>query len=318
MPRKKSEVIYTSIDEWIEYREHPTIERRNAIALQNEGLVSSFVTSTALGVHENQLEEAKTEGYFGLIKAVERFDASTGNRFSSFSKPYIIGAVQQWVRDNPFIKIDRVDYELYSKARSVTKKLTRINGSCSLEEVANACKVGTSRLIKVYETWELHKPCRMPINEDGIEIEFAAPEIEQSISTEERDRQIYEASLAVWRSPFPDAQKQLVINHCLHGFFCADSLSKLRSLSTNNQSAEEYVDEVLQYLREKHADNSARDNSRRIQLQRTGRVSKVLRKATNFRDQNEDEDISTGCHRDRGTTDRSKKSARSRALVALA
>ncbi|MEM9451661.1 MAG: hypothetical protein AAGA75_24450, partial [Cyanobacteria bacterium P01_E01_bin.6] len=215
--------------------------------------------------------------------------------------------------------IDRVDYELYSKARSVTKKLTRINGNCSLEEVANACKVGTSRVIKVYETWELHKPCRMPINEDGIEIEFASPEIEQLISTEERDRQIYEASLAIWRSPFPDAQKQLVINHCLHGFFCPDSLSELRNLNGDNRSAEEYVDEVLEYLRAEHANNHTRNSSRaKVRLQPIERYNQDVCNRSNARNQSVPKADGSGHYHDRTTSDRSQKTDAPRHLAAMA
>jgi RNA polymerase sigma-B factor len=53
----------------------------------------------------------------GLIRAIERFDLSKGNAFSSFAIPYIRGEIQHYLRDKGVtVRIPRRWLALHEKA----------------------------------------------------------------------------------------------------------------------------------------------------------------------------------------------------------
>lgn len=82
----------------IEPKSPQSVKLRNQIVAANRGLVREEAHRWR-GQCSEPFEDLVQEGYFGLIKAVERFDPSTGNAFSSFAMPYIRGAIQHYLRD---------------------------------------------------------------------------------------------------------------------------------------------------------------------------------------------------------------------------
>jgi RNA polymerase sigma factor (sigma-70 family) len=80
------------------YQDEKTIKNRNEIVGNNYGLVGTIVTKL------NDKTVSPTEdlfqiGVLGLIKAVERFDISRGNQFSTFAIHFIRGEIAHYLRD---------------------------------------------------------------------------------------------------------------------------------------------------------------------------------------------------------------------------
>ncbi len=58
---------------------------RNAIVLANQGLVGAVVSCWRRGVDPSTLEEMRSECTFALFRAIEKFDVTSGNRFSTYA-----------------------------------------------------------------------------------------------------------------------------------------------------------------------------------------------------------------------------------------
>ncbi len=80
------------------YRQSQSLEMRNQIVQMNFGLVRREAHHYAYQAQENY-EDLLQVGCIGLINAIERFDATKGNAFSSFAMPYIRGEIQHYLRD---------------------------------------------------------------------------------------------------------------------------------------------------------------------------------------------------------------------------
>jgi RNA polymerase sigma factor (sigma-70 family) len=79
--------------------DHPeTIKERNRLALENHGLVRKVAHYYA-GRSAVPYEDLEQIAFFGLIKAIERFDPFMGNQFSSLAMPYIKGEIKHYLRD---------------------------------------------------------------------------------------------------------------------------------------------------------------------------------------------------------------------------
>jgi RNA polymerase sigma factor (sigma-70 family) len=80
------------------YRASPTLANRNRVVVANLGLVEKAANRFS---HTSRIpfDDLYSVGCLGLIKAVEGFDLTTGNRFSSYAMPRIRGAMLHWQRD---------------------------------------------------------------------------------------------------------------------------------------------------------------------------------------------------------------------------
>ncbi|NEO27545.1 MAG: sigma-70 family RNA polymerase sigma factor, partial [Kamptonema sp. SIO4C4] len=81
-----------------DYQDNPTAQLRNKIVQLNIGLVRKEAHHWVNQCNESY-EDLLQVGCLGLIRAIERFDLSKGNAFSSFAIPYIRGEIQHYLRD---------------------------------------------------------------------------------------------------------------------------------------------------------------------------------------------------------------------------
>lgn len=88
-------------------------------------------------------------GCIGLIKAADRFDTASGNRFSTYAVPLIIGEIKRFLRDDGIVKVSRSLKELSLKIYRLRQKPEFAEASvselasalgCGAEEVAYAIK----------------------------------------------------------------------------------------------------------------------------------------------------------------------------------
>lgn len=108
---------------FIAYYHNPTVKLRNQLVLLNAGLVRKIAhrVSNQCGELYHDLEQI---GYFGLIRAIERFNPYQGCAFSSFAVPYIRGEMLHFLRDKgSLVKIPRRWQDLYKEGQKVRQKL---------------------------------------------------------------------------------------------------------------------------------------------------------------------------------------------------
>ena len=105
------------------YRNAPSTALRNRLVELNIGLVRKEAHHWSGQCQENY-DDLLQIGCLGLIRAIERFDASKGNAFSSFALPYIRGEIQHYLRDrSTSIRIPRRWLELHQQSLGIVRTL---------------------------------------------------------------------------------------------------------------------------------------------------------------------------------------------------
>ncbi|BDI16993.1 hypothetical protein ANSO36C_27950 [Nostoc cf. commune SO-36] len=105
------------------YHQNPSIKLRNKLVQLHTGLVRKMAHKFSHQCNE-PYEDLEQIGYFGLIRAIERFDPSQGYAFSSFAVPYIRGEMLHFLRDrSTLLKIPRRWQELYNEGQKIRKDL---------------------------------------------------------------------------------------------------------------------------------------------------------------------------------------------------
>lgn len=96
-----------------------------------------YVASRFLGSGE-ALEDLIQVGNIGLIKALDRFDASRDVRFSTYAMPTIVGEIKRHFRDKTWhVKVPRWLQELSLNARKAEQALSaRLGRSPTIAEIA--------------------------------------------------------------------------------------------------------------------------------------------------------------------------------------
>lgn len=136
---------------WAEYWQDPSIELRNRLVVFYAPLVTIVARRFArLSRSMESLEELYSFGCFGLIDAVERWDASAGFQFATYATKRIQGAIIDELRREDFLpKRLRARVQIYHATRDdLTSKLHR---SPTIREVADELGVEVADAIKLHD-----------------------------------------------------------------------------------------------------------------------------------------------------------------------
>lgn len=108
----------SDLDEFIEYKKNPTIEKRNKLVESHLYMVDILIRKyLGKGVDYDDLYQV---GALALVQAVERFDPEKGFEFSSFATPTILGEIKKYFRDKQWsLKVPRRLKEMSSKIQEV-------------------------------------------------------------------------------------------------------------------------------------------------------------------------------------------------------
>lgn len=126
----------------ISYYQNPSIQLRNKLVKLHTGLVRKMAHQFSHQCTE-PYEDLEQIGYFGLIRAIERFNPHQGYAFSSFAIPYIRGEILHFLRDRTgVVKIPRRWQELHNQGQKVRKDLALDLGRTPTDcEIAQELKV---------------------------------------------------------------------------------------------------------------------------------------------------------------------------------
>ena len=136
---------------WGEYWEDRSIELRNRLVTYYAPLVTIVARRFAQRSRSMEsLEELYSFGCFGLIDAVERWDASEGFKFATYATRRIQGAILDELRREDFLpKRLRARVQIYNVTRDdVTARLHR---SPTIREMADELGVSVDEAIKLHD-----------------------------------------------------------------------------------------------------------------------------------------------------------------------
>lgn len=133
-----------------QYHQSPSTNRRNQLVQLNLGLVRKEV-HLRLDRCSESYDDLLQVGCLGLIRAIERFDLSKGNAFSSFAVPYIRGEIQHYLRDkSPSVRIPRHWVSLNRQATKVAQTLHhQLDRDPTKAEVAAALNISPDELQEI-------------------------------------------------------------------------------------------------------------------------------------------------------------------------
>src|SRR5207302_3418524 len=116
-------------------------------------------------------------GFLGLINAIERFDPSLENEFSTFATPTIMGEIRRHFRDRSWaIRVPRRLQENYLKVVRAQEQLRgELGHQPSISEIAERIGLDTDDVLAALEvspaqhTVSLDQPAASP-DPDGAEL----------------------------------------------------------------------------------------------------------------------------------------------------
>ena len=140
------------IQEFNEYRQHPSTELRNKIVEENLYIVDILIRKyLGKGVDYDDLYQV---GAIALVNAVERFDPSRGYEFRSFATPTILGEIKKYFRDKEWsLKVPRRMKEIAGKVQETKDKLTSELGRVpGVDELAAATGFTPEQIMQAMES----------------------------------------------------------------------------------------------------------------------------------------------------------------------
>lgn len=151
------------------YHQSPSIKLRNQLVQLHTGLVRKMAHKFSHQCNE-PYEDLEQIGYFGLIRAIERFDPSQGYAFSSFAVPYIRGEMLHFLRDrSSLLKIPRRWQELYNEGQKIRKELALSLGRPPKDaEIASKLHIS----LQEWQETKLAAQNRIPLSLDATAVHY--------------------------------------------------------------------------------------------------------------------------------------------------
>jgi RNA polymerase sigma-B factor len=147
-----------------EYQESRSEKVRNQLVQLNFGLVRKEAHYWIHQCHENY-EDLLQVGCMGLIRAIEKFELSKGNAFSSYAMPYIRGEIQHYLRDKGVtVRIPRRWLALQQQAVGVSRSLReQYNRQPTDRELAEALEISLSEWQEIKLAWINRAPLSLDV-----------------------------------------------------------------------------------------------------------------------------------------------------------
>lgn len=131
-------------------------------------------------------EDLEQVALIGLMKAVDRFDPASGNAFSSFAVPTIVGEIRRAVRDQSrLVRPTRSLLDLRARIRQKEAELTTAAGRApTLPELAEALGIDLDRVLEATALEETCHPCSLDALVRSVGAEPAAT-LEEALGAED-------------------------------------------------------------------------------------------------------------------------------------
>ena len=125
-------------------------EAKDTMIEENMGLVYS-VAKRFIG-RGCEKEDLIQIGVIGLIKAINKFDASFDVQFSTYAVPMIMGEIRRFLRDDGILKVSRTLKETAAKGRRTQEILQkRLDREPTITEISNECGISEDELAEAFD-----------------------------------------------------------------------------------------------------------------------------------------------------------------------
>lgn len=125
-------------------------EAKDTMVEENMGLVYS-VAKRFMG-RGCEKEDLIQIGVIGLIKAINKFDASFDVQFSTYAVPMIMGEIRRFLRDDGILKVSRSLKETAAKGRCAQEILQkRLDREPTITEISNECGISEDDLAEAFD-----------------------------------------------------------------------------------------------------------------------------------------------------------------------
>lgn len=146
----------TETRELIEKAKNGDNESKTILLQNNSPLVKSIVRRyIGKGVEYDDLYQL---GCMGLVKAINKYDASYGVRFTTYAVPLIAGEIKRFLRDDGSIKVSRSVKGLYVKIKRFLALHQHDENTPTIETLATEFNVSREEVIYAMEA------SHMPLN----------------------------------------------------------------------------------------------------------------------------------------------------------
>lgn len=152
-----------------EYQQSRSATIRNQLVTLNLGLVrkeAHYWSNQCTESYDDLLQV----GSIGLIQAIERFEMSKGNAFSSFAIPYIRGEMQHYLRDKGvMVRIPRRWLAIQQQSVGISRDLSqKYNRQPTDSEVAAILEISTEQWQEIKLAWANRAPLSLdtPVQND--------------------------------------------------------------------------------------------------------------------------------------------------------
>ena len=126
---------------------------KDKIFEENIGLIYMVIKRFSGRGYDN--EELFQIGAIGLLKAIERFDVESGNKFSTYAVPMIIGEIRRFIRDDNLVHLSRKLKEDARKIAIVREHEQKINNkSLTIEELQKMTGLSYEEVVLASEAYE--------------------------------------------------------------------------------------------------------------------------------------------------------------------
>lgn len=160
---------------------------RDKLLKENSNLVHSICSKYTNYMDKEDLYQV---GMIGLIKAYNNFDSKKDVKFSTYAFNYVVGEVNNYVRENKSVKLSRDLIRLGRKINEYINKHYEVRGyEPSINEIASILSISKARVIGAIEASNMVKSKSLDSFIDGDEKNLTlldmTPANENNVSKEE-------------------------------------------------------------------------------------------------------------------------------------
>lgn len=131
---------------WVAYQQSKSIEIREQLVQRYLGLVRLVAGRLAIGLPQHvDKDDLVSNGFFGLLEAIERFDPARGIKFETYAVARIRGSILDAIRAQDWVPVTlRQKAKQYEQA--VARLEHKLGRSASDPEIAAALNISLSEL----------------------------------------------------------------------------------------------------------------------------------------------------------------------------
>lgn len=172
---------------WDRYFRNKTVENRNKIAEYYLPLVKLVAGRIAMSLPSHvDKEDLLSSGFFGLIEAIDRFDAGRKNKFETYAGVRIRGAMLDYLRSKDWIPVTtRQKIRKYEKA--VYELESELGRPANDEEIAERLQIPIFELPEIER--ELNAATLVPFEEYTRSFDLESSDVTPSDSMEFKELQ---------------------------------------------------------------------------------------------------------------------------------